>query len=60
MATARYASELGYQRGPLVRDATAAFKPEMMHAAHHLNGPTFAQEIRTTSEVIAALPQASR
>jgi nicotinamidase-related amidase len=58
-ATARYASELGYHV-TLVRDATAAFKPEMMHAAHHLNGPTFAQEIRTTSEVIAALPQASR
>ena len=23
----------------LVRDATAAFSHEMMHAAHHLNGP---------------------
>jgi len=26
----------------LVKDATAAFAKEMMHAAHELNGPTFA------------------
>jgi nicotinamidase-related amidase len=55
-ATARYATELGYHV-TLVRDATAAFKPEMMHAAHELNGPTFAHEILTTAELIAALPE---
>jgi nicotinamidase-related amidase len=47
--------ELGYHV-TLVRDATAAFTAEMMHAAHKLNGPTFAHEILTTQELIAALP----
>ena len=53
-ATARYASELGYHV-TLVRDATAAFKPEMMHSAHELNGPTFAHVVTTTDELIASL-----
>ena len=44
----------------LVRDATAALSHEMMHAAHELNGPTFAHAIKTTAEVIAALPAATR
>jgi hypothetical protein len=39
----------------LVRDATAAFKPEMMHSAHELNGPTFAHSIVTTDELVANL-----
>jgi len=38
-STARFAMELGYHV-TLVRDATAAFSHEMMHAAHELNGPT--------------------
>jgi nicotinamidase-related amidase len=46
--------ELGYHV-TLVRDATAAFTKEMMHAAHVLNGPTFAQEILTTAELGVAL-----
>jgi len=29
----------------------------MMHAAHELNGPTFAHAIVTTDELLAALPQ---
>jgi nicotinamidase-related amidase len=56
-STARFAMELGYHV-TLVRDATAAFRPEMMHAAHELNGPTFVHAILTTAEVIAALPKA--
>ena len=32
---------------------------QMMHAAHHLNGPTFAHEILTTAELVAALPISS-
>lgn len=56
-ATGRYAQELGYHV-TLVRDATAAFSTEMMHAAHELNGPTYAHAILTTSELIAALPGA--
>ena len=53
-ATARFASELGYHV-TLVRDATAAFRHEMMHAAHELNGPTFAHAIVETAELIAAI-----
>jgi len=49
--TAKYAMELGYHV-TLVKDATAAFSHAHMHAAHELNGPTFAHAIRTTDEVI--------
>jgi hypothetical protein len=38
-----------------VRDATAAFSSEAMHAAHEINGPTFAHAILNTEPVIAAL-----
>ncbi len=53
--TGRFAAELGYHV-TLVKDATAAFSQEAMHAAHEINGPTFAHRIVTTSELIAALP----
>jgi nicotinamidase-related amidase len=56
-STARYAMELGYHV-TLVRDATAAITREMMHAAHELNGPTYAHAILTTRELVAALPKA--
>ena len=49
--------ELGYHV-TLVKDATAAFSREAMHAAHEINGPTYAHEIATTSEIIAALSKA--
>ena len=55
-STARYAMELGY-RVTLVRDATAAFTLEMMHAADELNGPTFAHRIPTTAELVQLLPR---
>jgi nicotinamidase-related amidase len=42
----------------LVRDATAAFSFEAMHAAHEINAPTFAHAILTTEAVIAALVKA--
>jgi nicotinamidase-related amidase len=57
-ATGRFATELGYHV-TLVKDATAAFTEEMMYAAHDLNGPTFAHEILTTAELLAALPGTS-
>ena len=57
-ATARYAMELGYHV-TLVRDATAAVSQEVMHAAHDLNGPTFAHAILITPELLAALPPAA-
>ncbi|WP_395607296.1 isochorismatase family cysteine hydrolase [Pseudomonas sp. B22129] len=53
-ATARYAVELGYHV-TLVRDATAALSPELMHAAHDLNGPTYAHSIVTTAELVNRL-----
>ena len=53
-ATARGGAELGYHV-TLVRDATAAFSPEAMHAVHEINGPTFAHAILTTDAVIAGL-----
>lgn len=53
-STARFAMEFGYHV-TLVRDATAAFTPEMMRAAHEINGPTFAHAILTTTEFLRAL-----
>jgi nicotinamidase-related amidase len=53
-STGRFAMELGYHV-TLVTDATAAVSQEMMHAAHKLNGPTYAHEILTTAELISAL-----
>jgi nicotinamidase-related amidase len=53
-ATARGGAELGYHV-TLVRDATAAFSAEAMHAAHEISGATFAHAILTTDAVIAAL-----
>jgi len=53
-ATARFGMELGYHV-TLVKDATAAFSEEAMHAAHHIDGPTFAHEILTTAELRTAL-----
>jgi nicotinamidase-related amidase len=55
-ATARFAMELGYHV-TLVRDATAAFRPELMDAAHELNGPMYAHSIVSTRELIDALPK---
>lgn len=52
--TGKFGVELGYHV-TLVRDATAAFSPEAMHAAHVLNGPTYAHAILNTDELLAAL-----
>lgn len=54
-ATGRFAMELGYHV-TLVKDATAAVSKEKMHAAHVLNGPSFAHAILTTEELLASLP----
>lgn len=53
-STGRFASELGYHV-TLVLDATAAFSPAHMHAAHELNAPTFAHQVLTTAQLLAAL-----
>ncbi len=46
--------ELGYHV-TLIRDATAAYSKEMMHAAHELNGPTYAHAILSTAELLDAI-----
>ena len=56
--TGRFGMELGYHV-TLVKDATAAFSPEAMHAAHVINGPTYAHAITTTDELIAELAAAA-
>jgi nicotinamidase-related amidase len=56
-STARFGMELGYHV-TLVKDATAAFETEGMHAAHEVNGPLFAHAIVTTDELLALLPAA--
>ncbi|MEU4098253.1 isochorismatase family cysteine hydrolase [Streptomyces sp. NPDC026673] len=58
-STGRYAMELGYHV-TLVRDATAAYLPEMLHAAHELNGPTYAHAITTTADLLATLENGAR
>jgi nicotinamidase-related amidase len=53
-STGRFAAELGYHV-TLVRDATAAFSHEHMHAAHTLNAPSFAHQVVTTAELLEHL-----
>lgn len=48
--TGRWAMELGYAV-TLVKDATASFSQEWMHAAVELNGPLYA-DVLTTAEVV--------
>jgi nicotinamidase-related amidase len=51
-ATARLGMELGYHV-TIIKDATAAFSHEGMHAAHEVNGPQFAYTILTTKELLS-------
>jgi ureidoacrylate peracid hydrolase len=53
-ATVRYAAELGYEV-TVVRDATADYSDEMMHAALDINIPNYASAIASTREVVAAI-----
>jgi nicotinamidase-related amidase len=53
-ATGRMAMELGYHV-TLVKDASAANTWEYMHAAHEINGPTFAHAILKTEELVEIL-----
>ena len=58
-ATGRFAMELGFEV-TLVRDATAAFSHEAMHAAHEINGPTYTRDILTTETLVAKLQEIAR
>ena len=53
-STVRFAAELGYD-ATLVKDATADYTDEFMHAALVCNLPNYANAIVTTEEVVRAL-----
>jgi nicotinamidase-related amidase len=53
-ATVRFAAELGYQV-TVVRDATADYSDEMMHAALDINIPNYASAVVTASEVVDSI-----
>ena len=53
-ATVRHAVELGYQV-TVVRDATASYSDEHMHAALDINVPNYASAIVTTQEIVETL-----
>ena len=53
-ATVRYAAELGYEV-TVVRDATASYSDEEMHAALDVNIPNYASAIVTTNQILDSL-----
>jgi ureidoacrylate peracid hydrolase len=53
-STVRFAAELGYDV-TLVKDATADYSDQHMHAALVTNLPNYASAILTTDEVVEAL-----
>jgi ureidoacrylate peracid hydrolase len=57
-ATVRYAAELGYEV-TVLRDATADYSDEMMHAALDINLPNYASAILTTKELIGSISSVS-
>ena len=53
-ATVRFAAELGYDV-TVVRDATADYSDETMHAALDVNLPNYASAIVSTEEIVASI-----
>jgi len=53
-ATVRYAAELGYEV-TMVKDATADYSDEEMHAALDVNIPNYATAIVTTDQVVNSI-----
>jgi nicotinamidase-related amidase len=53
-ATVRFAAELGYE-ATVVRDATASYSDEHMHAALDINMPNYANAILTTNELVSSI-----
>jgi ureidoacrylate peracid hydrolase len=53
-ATVRFAAELGYDV-TVVKDATASYSDDEMHAALEVNIPNYASAIVTTDEVVAQI-----
>jgi ureidoacrylate peracid hydrolase len=57
-ATVRYAAELGYQV-TMVKDATADYSDEEMHAALDVNIPNYASAIVTANEIVDSISSLS-
>jgi ureidoacrylate peracid hydrolase len=53
-ATVRYAAELGYEV-TMVKDATADYSDEEMHAALDVNIPNYASAVATTDQVVNSI-----
>ena len=53
-ATVRYAVELGYEV-TMVRDATASYSNDHMHATLDVNIPNYASAVVTTDEIVEAV-----
>jgi ureidoacrylate peracid hydrolase len=53
-ATVRFAAELGYDV-TMVKDATADYSADEMHAALDVNTPNYASAIVTTDEIVQAI-----
>ena len=53
-ATVRFAAELGYEV-TMVKDATADYSDEEMHAALDINLPNYASAIVNTEEIVASI-----
>ena len=53
-ATVRFGAELGYEV-TVVKDATADYSNEEMHAALDINIPSYASAIVTTTEIVEAI-----
>ena len=56
-ATVRFAAELGYEV-TVVKDATAGYSDEEMHAALDINIPNYASAMVTTNQIVDALSAA--
>ena len=53
-ATVRYAAELGYE-ATVVKDATASYSDEHMHAALDINIPNYASAVVSAEEIVASI-----
>src|SRR5437868_6300446 len=53
-ATVRFAAELGYEV-TVIKDATADYSEEMMHAALEINMPNYANAIVSTEEILRSM-----
>jgi ureidoacrylate peracid hydrolase len=58
-STVRYAAELGYEV-TVVKDATASYSDEQMHAALGINIPNYASAIVSTIEVVDSISSLER